>query len=141
MLESAGVTAENPEPSGMRGLLGLLIEQVLELARIYATAARQEVEEGLNHIKIAAVFFGVTVAMLAVGFMVLVLLLVSAIAAATGLPLWVTALVVLTIVLVLATVFGWFGYRRVQKASVMPDETIAAAKEDLEWVQHLTRRD
>jgi hypothetical protein len=135
------VTAENPEPTGIRGLLGLLIEQVIELGRIYASAARQEVEVGLNHIKIAAIFFGVMVALLAVGFMVLILLLVSAISAATGLPLWVTALLVLTVVLVLATLFGWLGYRRVQKASVMPDETIAAAKEDLEWVQHLTRRD
>ena len=141
MLESASVTGQNPEPTGMRGLLGLLIEQVIELGRLYASAARQEVEVGLNHIKIAAIFFGVTVALLAVGFMVLVLLLVSAISAATGLPLWVTALLVLTVVLVLATLFGWLGYRRVQKASVMPDETIAAAKEDLEWVQHLTRRD
>lgn len=135
------MTAENPEPTGIRGLLGLLIEQVIELGRIYASAARQEVEVGLNHIKIAAIFFGVMVALLAVGFMVLILLLVSAISAATGLPLWVTALLVLTVVLVLATLFGWLGYRRVQKASVMPDETIAAAKEDLEWVQHLTRRD
>jgi hypothetical protein len=67
--------------------------------------------------------------------------LVSAISAATGLPIWVTALLVRTVVLVLATLFGWLGYRRVQQASVMPDETIAAAKEDLEWVQHLTRRD
>jgi Putative Actinobacterial Holin-X, holin superfamily III len=125
----------------MRGLIGLLIEQVSELARLYATSARQEVEEGLNHLKIAAVFFGVMVALLAVAIMVLVLLLVSAISAASGLPLWATALLVLTVVLVLATVLGWLGYRRVQKARLMPDETIAAAKEDLEWVQHLTKRD
>ena len=45
----------------MRGLLGLLIEQVTELGRLYATAARQEVKEGLNHLKIALVFFGVMV--------------------------------------------------------------------------------
>ena len=125
----------------MRGLIGLLIEQVTELARLYATSARQEVEEGLNHLKIALVFFGVMVALLAVAIMVLVLLFVSAISAATGLPLWATALLVLTVVLVLATVLGWLGYRRVQKASFMPEETIAAAKEDLEWAQHWTKRD
>ncbi|RPH36227.1 MAG: phage holin family protein [Chloroflexi bacterium] len=125
----------------MRGLIGLLIEQVTDLARLYATSARQEVEEGLNQLKIAAVLFGVMVALLAVAIMVLVLLLVSAISAASGLPLWATALLVLTVVLVLATVLGWLGYRRVQKARLMPDETIAAAKEDLEWVQHLTKRD
>jgi hypothetical protein len=47
---------------------------------------------------------------------------------------------VLTVVLVLAVVLGWLGYRRVQKARLMPEETIAAAKEDLEWAQHWTRR-
>jgi hypothetical protein len=125
----------------MRGLLGLLVEQVTELGRLYATAARQEVEEGLNQLKIALVFFGVMVALLAVAIMVLVLLLVSAMSAALGLPLWLTALIVLSIVLVLATVLGWLGYRRLQRASLMPEETIAAAKEDLEWAQHWTKRD
>jgi hypothetical protein len=48
---------------------------------------------------------------------------------------------VLSVVLVLATVFGWLGYRRLQRARLMPEETIAAAKEDLEWAQHLTKRD
>ena len=125
----------------MRGLLGLLIEQVTELGRLYATAARQEVEEGLNQLKIALIFFGVMVAMLAVAIMVLVLLFVSALSAATGLPLWAAALLVLAVVLVLATLFGFLGYRRVQRARLMPEETIAAAKEDLEWAQHLTKRD
>jgi membrane protein DedA with SNARE-associated domain len=125
----------------MRGLLGLLIQQITELGRLYATAARQEVEEGLNHLKVAAIFFGITVALLAVAIMVLVLMLVSALASATGLPLWAAALIVLSVVLVLATVFGWLGYRRVQKARLMPEETIAAAKEDLEWAQHWTKRD
>jgi uncharacterized membrane protein YqjE len=125
----------------MRGLIGLLIQQVTELGRLYATAARQEVEEGLNHLKVAAIFFGITVALLAVAIMVLVFMLVSALAAATGLPLWAAALIVLSVVLVLATVFGWLGYRRVQKARLMPEETIAAAKEDLEWAQHWTKRD
>jgi hypothetical protein len=135
------VAAESPQPTGTRGLLGLLIQQVAELGRLYATAARQEVEEGLNHLKFAAIFFGITIALLAVAIMVLVFMLVSALAEATGLPLWAAALIVLSVVLVLATVFGWLGYRRVQKARLMPEETIAAAKEDLEWAQHWTKRD
>jgi hypothetical protein len=134
------VAAQQPPPTGIRGLLGLLVEQVMELGRLYATAARQEVEEGLNHLKVAMIFFGVMLALLAVAIMVLVFMLVAALAAATGLPLWAAALLVLSVVLVLATIFGWLGYRRVQKVSLMPEETIAAAKEDLEWAQHLTKR-
>ena len=135
------MTAEPPPPTGVKGFLSLLIEQVSELARLYATSARQEVEEGLNQLKIALIFFGLTVALLAVGAMVLVLLFVSAVSAITGLPLWATALFVLFIVVALAALFGWLGYRRVSRARLMPDETIASAKEDLEWAQHLTRRD
>lgn len=129
-----------PPATGPRGLLGQLIEQLIELGQLYLTAARQEVEEGLNSIKVALIFFGVAVAFLAVGIMVLVLLLVSALSAITGLPLWATALVVLFVVLVLAGLFGWLGYRRVMQVSLMPEQTIEAAKEDLEWAQHLTRR-
>ena len=130
----------HPRFARMRGLLGQLIEQLIDLGRLYATAARQEVEVGLNHLKFAIIFFGVTVALLAVGIMVLVLLFVSTLSAATGLPLWATALIVLFIVLVLAALFGWLGYRRVQQANLMPDQTIEAAKEDLEWAQHWTKR-
>ncbi len=88
-----------PQATGPRGLLGQLIEQVIELGQLYLTAARQEVEEGLNSIKVALILFGVAVAFLAVGIMVLVLLFVSALSAITGLPLWATALIVLFIVL------------------------------------------
>jgi hypothetical protein len=138
------VTAEQPQPgpaaTGVKGFLSLLIEQVSELARLYATSARQEVEEGLNQVKIALIFFAVTVGLLAVGAMVLILLLVSAISAITGLPLWATALFVLFIVVGLAVLFAFLGYRRVRDLQLMPEKTIAAAKEDLEWAQHLTKR-
>jgi hypothetical protein len=72
--------------------------------------------------------------------MVLILLLVSAISAITGLPLWATALFVLFIVVGLAVLFAFLGYRRVRDLQLMPEKTIAAAKEDLEWAQHLTKR-
>ena len=129
-----------PDPRGVRGLIGQLIEQLIDLGRLYATAARQEVEEGLNHLKVAIVLFGVTVLFLAIGAVVLILLLVSALSAAIGLPLWVTALVVLLIVVLLAGLFGWLGYRRLMQTTIIPEQTIEAAKEDLEWAQHLTKR-
>jgi uncharacterized membrane protein YqjE len=144
LLESNAMSTDGADPTrdaaGVRGLLGQFIEQLTELGRLYATAARQEVEAGLNHLKFALIFFGVMVAFLAVGMMVLVLLFVSALSAATGLPLWATALIVLSVVLVLAGLFGWLGYRRLVQASLLPEHTIEAAKEDLEWAQHLTKR-
>ena len=134
------MTTQGPAPTGPRGLIGLLIEQVTELVRLYATAARQELEAGFTHLKFGALFLGISLAFMAVGAMVLVLLLVSAISEATGLPLWVTALFVLAVVILLAALFAWLAYRRVKQARFMPDETIAAAREDLEWAQHWTKR-
>jgi len=135
------VAPQTPDPSGIRGLLSLLIEQVSELGRLYVAAARQEVEEGLNHLKVGSVLVGIALAFLAVGAMVLVLLLVSAISAATGLPLWAVALLVLAFVVIVATVLLWLAYQRFRRARLMPEETIAAAKEDLEWAQHWTKRE
>ena len=112
----------------------------MELVRLYASAARQEVEAGITHLKVGALFLGIAMALVAVGAVVLILLLVSTVSAATGLPLWVTALIVLVVVLLLAALFAWLGYRRLKRARLMPEETLAAAREDLEWAQHWTRR-
>ncbi|HEV7199193.1 MAG TPA: phage holin family protein [Candidatus Limnocylindria bacterium] len=131
---------DSPPGAGPRSLLGQLFEQVTELGRLYVSAGRQEVEAGINDIKIALIFFGVTVMFLAVAVVLVILLIVSTIAAITGLPLWATALIVLFVVLVLAALFGWLGYRRVVDVRLMPEKTIEAAKEDLEWAQHWTKR-
>lgn len=134
------MTAQPPDPNSVRGLLGLLLEQVSELARLYAAAGRQEVEEGLNHLKVGSLLMGVALSFMAVAAMVLVLEVVAVLGAVTGLPLWAAALLVLVVVLLLAALFGWLAYRRFKRARLMPEETIAAAKEDLEWAQHWTKR-
>lgn len=134
------MATQTPDPNSVRGLLSLLLEQVSELARLYAAAARQEVEEGLHHLKVGSLLAGVALSFLAVAAMVLVLLLVAAISAVSGWPLWAAALIVLLVVLLLAAFFGWLAARRFQRARLMPEETIAAAREDLEWAQHWTKR-
>lgn len=134
------MAAQTPEPSGIRGLLSLLIEQVSELARLYVAAARQEVGEGLNQLKVAAVLGGIALILLALAAVVLVVLLVSIISAVIGIPLWAAALIALLGLLLLAGLCGWLAYRRLRHARLMPEETIAAAREDLEWAQHWTKR-
>ena len=103
-------------------------------------AARQEVGEGLAHLRVGGLLLGVAIGFFTLGGMVLVLFTVSAVSAVTGLPLWVTALIVLLGVVVLGGLFAWLGYRRLQRARVIPEQTLAAAKEDLEWAQQWTKR-
>ena len=84
LIESVGVAAQSPDPNGIRGLLGLLIEQVSELARLYVAAARQEVGEGLNQLKAASVLLGLVLALLSVAAMVMVVVLVAILSAAAN---------------------------------------------------------
>lgn len=134
------MAAQTPEPKGIRGLLSLLIEQVSELARLYFAAARQEVGEGLDQLKVAAVLGGIALILIALAAVVLVVLMVSAISAVFGIAMWAAALIVLLGLLLLAVLCGWLAYRRLRHARLMPEETIAAAREDLEWAQHWTKR-
>jgi uncharacterized membrane protein YqjE len=134
------VAAQTPEPSGIRGLLDLLMQQVSELARLYVAAARQEVGEGLNQLRVAAVLIGVAVALVVLAAVVVVVFVVSVFSAATGLPLWAISLIVFLVLVAMAVLCGWLAYRRIRGAKLMPEETIAAAREDLEWAQHWTKR-
>jgi len=134
------VAAQTPEPKGIRGLLSLLIEQVSELARLYFAAARQEVGEGLNQLKVAAILGGIALILIALAAVVLVVLMVSVISAMFGIAMWAAALIVLLGLLLVAALCGWLAYRRLRHARLMPEETIAAAREDLEWAQHWTKR-
>lgn len=134
------MAAPSPDPTSLRGLLTLLISQGRELARLYTAAARQEVELGLNHLRAGIVLLAVALGLAAVAIMVLVLLLVAGISALSGLPLWLSALIVLAVVMLLIAVLAWLGWRQLRQARMVPDETIAAVKEDLEWAQHWTRR-
>jgi Putative Actinobacterial Holin-X, holin superfamily III len=134
------VAAPTPEPSGIRGLLVLLREQVSELGRLYLAAARQEVGEGLSRLRTAAILAGVALGLVVLAAVVLIVFVVSVLSAATGLPMWAMSLIVFLALIALAVLLGWLAYRRVRGAKLMPEETIAAAREDLEWAQHLTKR-
>ncbi|MGH2488892.1 MAG: phage holin family protein [Candidatus Limnocylindria bacterium] len=134
------MAAQTPEPSGIRGLFSLLIEQGSELARLYVAAARQEVEEGLNQLRTAAILIGIVVSLVVLAGVVVVVFVVSVLSAATGLPLWAMSLIVFLVLVAVAVLFGWLAYRRIRGAKLMPEETIAAAREDLEWAQHWTKR-
>ena len=134
------MAAQKPEPSGIRGLLGLLFEQVSELGRLYLAAARQEVGEGLNQLRTAAILIGIALGLVVLAGVVVIVFVVSVLSAATGLPLWATSLIVFLALVVMAALLGWLAYRRIRGAKLMPEETIASAREDLEWAQHWTKR-
>lgn len=103
-------------------------------------AARQEIGEGLNQLRTAAILFGIVLGLAVLAAVVLVVFVVSVLSAATGIPLWAMSLIVFLVLTAVAVLCGWLAYRRIRRAKLMPEQTIAAAREDLEWAQRLTKR-
>lgn len=104
------------------------------------SAARQEIGEGLNQLRTAAILIGIVLGLAVLAAVVLVVFVVSVLSAATGIPPWAMSLIVFLVLTAVAVLCGWLAYRRIRRAKLMPEQTIAAAREDLEWAQRLTKR-
>ena len=85
----------------------------------------------------AAIFFGLAAALGLLSLIAFVNLVIALVALL--LPTWLAALIVLILFVALAAIFGFLGVRRIQ--SPVPEETIAAVKEDLAWAKRLLRRE
>ena len=134
------MTVPSPEPTSLRGWVRLLVDQFRELGFLYLASARREVEAGVGHLKAGLILLSVALGLAAVATMVVVLLGVAVFSAITGWPMWLAALVVLAVLVVLIVLVAWLATRRLRRARFMPEETMSAVKEDLEWAQRWTKR-
>jgi uncharacterized membrane protein YqjE len=130
---------QSPEPrQSMFGLVGRLVNGVLELARLEATRGRQELGQMVDDTKQGALLLGIAGGLLFMSLMVLLIFLVEALAALTGLPRWVIALVALIVLVGVGAALGYIGAKRIRVGA--PEETIEAVKEDIEWARRLLKR-
>ena len=130
---------QSPEPrQSMFGLVGRLVSGVMELARLEATRGRQELGEMVDDTKQGALLLGIAGGLLFMALMVLLIFLVEAMAALTGLPRWVIALVALIVLVGVGAALGYIGAKRIRVGA--PEETIEAVKEDIEWAKRLLKR-
>ena len=131
------------QPTGQReSLFGLAKELVggsIRLARLEVQHGRQEVGEMLRETRGGVIRLAIAAAVGLLTLIAFVSFIVLGIAALTGLPDWLIALIVVLVFAAVAAFLAWQGIKKIRVGP--PEKTIASVKEDIAWAKRLLRRD
>jgi membrane protein implicated in regulation of membrane protease activity len=116
-----------------------LVSGFVALAKLELQHGQQEIGVMLAGLRGAAVLLGIALALVFAALITVVVALILGLAALTGLPSWLMAVIVFVVLLALAAFLAWRGLRRIRVGP--PEETIASVKEDMAWARRLMRRD
>ncbi len=128
-----------PQRESMIGLARSVVRGFVELARLEATRARQEIGEMVSESLSGVIRIAIAVGLVILALVALVVFLILGLAALTGLPGWLSALLVAIVLTAIAVFLAWRGIRKIRMGP--PEETIASVKEDVAWAKRLLRRD
>jgi Putative Actinobacterial Holin-X, holin superfamily III len=131
--------ATEPERESMIGLARSVVRGFVQLARLEATRARQEIGQMVSESLSGVIRIAIAVGLVILALVALVVFLILGLAALTGLPGWLSALLVAVVLTFFAVILAWLGIRRIRVGP--PEETIASVKEDVAWAKRLLRRD
>jgi hypothetical protein len=132
------MTQAQPPRQSMIGLARQLVSGMIELGRLEVTRGRQELGQMADDVKAGLLLMGVAFGLLFMALMVLLIFLVTALAAISGLPQWVIALFALVFLIGVGGLLAFMGIKRIRVGP--PEETIQAVQEDIEWAKRLLRR-
>ncbi len=131
--------ATEPERESMIGLARSVVRGLVQLARLEATRGRQEIGQMVSESLSGVIRIAIAVGLVILALVALVVFLILGLAALTGLPGWLSALLVAVVLTFFAVILAWLGIRRIRIGP--PEETIASVKEDVAWAKRLLRRD
>lgn len=131
--------ADEPQRESLIGLARQLVRGLVDLARLELTRGRQEVGEMVSRSLSGVVRLAIAAGLVLLALVALVTFLILGVAALTGLPGWLVALLTVIVLLLVAALIAWLGIRRIRIGP--PEETIASVKEDVAWAKRLLRRD
>jgi hypothetical protein len=131
--------ATEPERESMIGLARSVVRGFVQLARLEATRARQEIGQMVSESLSGVIRIAIAAGLVILALVALVVFLILGLAALTGLPGWLSALLVAVVLTFFAVILAWLGIRRIRIGP--PEETIASVKEDVAWAKRLLRRD
>ena len=123
------------------GLGRELVGGLIGLAKLEVTHGRQEMGQSLGHVKGAAILFALAAGLAFFALITLLVFVILGLAALTGWPDWLWALIVFVVLAVGAGLLGYAGFRQARQVKPKPDETIASVKEDIAWAKRLIRRE
>jgi uncharacterized membrane protein YqjE len=134
--------AENP-PTRKRSLLQLLSDVPTLVRELVAGEIELLKSEMIRKLKAAGVGAGLLLgALVVVGFFVGVLLTAAILALALVMPGWLAALIVAFVLLVIAAILGFIGYRILKRGMPpLPTETIRSLKKDLNAIKGVGKRE
>ncbi len=107
--------------------LSILVRQELKLAQAEMTQKGKQAGIGIGMFGAAGI----------IGFLALITLTAGLVAAlATGMDVWVAALIVTVVYAAVAAVIALIGKNRVTEATpVVPEQTVESLKEDVQWAK------
>jgi len=120
-------------------LVRQLVSGVVALAKLEFEHGRQEMGAMLSRAKGGVVLLLIAFVLLFAALIAAVTALILGLAALTGWPGWLMALVVVIALILLAGLLGWRGARRIKIGP--PEETIASVKEEVAWAKRLIGRE
>ncbi len=120
-------------------LVRQLVSGVVGLAKLEFEHGRQEMGAMLSRAKGGVVLLLIAFVLLFAALIAGVMALIFGLAALTGWPGWLMALVVVIALVLLAGLLGWRGARRIKIGP--PEETIASVKEEVAWAKRLIGRE
>ena len=128
-----------PEPS-MASLLGGIVNDAQALIKQELALAKREVTDDLNKAKQAAISLGIGIGIAALGGLLLVFMLVYLLhwASSERLPLWGCYGIVGATQVILGSGVFFFGKKRAGALHLMPEQTIAAMKDNVAWIKNQT---
>jgi putative superfamily III holin-X len=132
----------SPQPGvpSLAALLGGIMHDAKDVLVQELTLARLEGHDALRHLKTAALFLGMGVAVAAVGGVLLSVMLVHVLKACTDVPLWGCYGIVGSGFGVLGWVLLASGKHQVEAIDVMP-QTVETMKENAQWLREQTTSD
>lgn len=134
------VAADDAKTQGRElvDILGAIARDATRLAAQHGQLLREELREGLGHTAEAAATVGAGAGLVAVGGLLGSLMLAQGLSRATRLPLWGCYGIVGGLMGAIGVGLIGSGARRAATLKLLPTETIAALRDDLQWIKNQT---
>lgn len=131
--------ANEPQNESIIGLARSVVRGFVALAQLEVTRARQEIAGMASESLAGVIRVAIAVVLVVMAAISALLFVILGIAALSGLPGWLVALLVSVVLTAIAALLAWRGIRRIRIGP--PEETIASLKEDVAWAKRLLKRE